>query len=133
MTTKVDMDQLRAEFDTAPTLLGALERLIGDCERGIHVEFGGSPWLEGKLKELDYARAAVAKAKATDAEAAAQELRKDAERYRWLRNGGNDDIGVVTGFDCVDIGSTGVAGTYREGLEGEHLDKAIDAAMEEQE
>lgn len=62
-----------------------------------------------------------------------QALRKDAERYRWLRDGGNDDIGVVMGFDCVDIGSTGVAGTYREGLEGEHLDKAIDASMEKQE
>lgn len=62
-----------------------------------------------------------------------QELRKDAERYRWLRDGGNDDIGVVTGFDCVDVGSVGVAGTYREGLEGEQLDRAIDAAMEKQE
>lgn len=61
-----------------------------------------------------------------------QALCKDAERYRWLRDGGNDDIGVVIGFDCVDVGSTGVAGTYRESLEGEQLDKAIDAAIEEQ-
>ena len=60
-----------------------------------------------------------------------QALRKDAERYRWLRDGGNDDIGVVIGFDCVDVGSTGVAGTYRESLEGEQLDKAINAAMED--
>lgn len=30
-----------------------------------------------------------------------QELRKDAERYRWLRNGGNDDIAVVTGLTAL--------------------------------
>lgn len=54
--------------------------------------------------------------------------REDAERYRWLRDGGNDDIGVVMGFDCIDDGSTSVAPTYREGLDGEHLDAAIDHA-----
>lgn len=54
--------------------------------------------------------------------------REDAERYRWLRDGGNEDIGVVRGFDCIDCGSTTVAATYEEGLEGEQLDDAIDAA-----
>lgn len=46
----------------APELLEALEQLVSDYERGIHVEFGGSPWLKEKLEELDYARAAIAKA-----------------------------------------------------------------------
>jgi|SRR5690606_8596504 len=46
----------------APELLVALEQLVSDYERGIHVEFGGSPWLKEKLEELDYARAAIAKA-----------------------------------------------------------------------
>lgn len=46
----------------APDLLVALEQLVSDYERGIHVEFGGSPWLKEKLEELDYARAAIAKA-----------------------------------------------------------------------
>lgn len=59
-----------------------------------------------------------------------QALRKDAERYRWLRDGGNDGIGVVTGFDGIDTGSAGVVGTYEESLEGEQLDRAIDTCME---
>lgn len=54
--------------------------------------------------------------------------REDAERYRWLRAGGNDDIGVVRGFDGIDYGSTSVAYTYEEGLDGEQLDAAIDHA-----
>lgn len=87
--------------------------------------YGGEIYFSTLVEEIEQA----VLAKVTDI----QELRKDAERYRWLRDGGNDDIGVVTGFDCVDVGSTGVAGTYREGLEGEQLDKAIDSAMEKQE
>lgn len=63
-------------------------------------------------------------------EAECEKLRKDAERYRWLRRGGNDDIGVVMGFDGIDCGSTSVAYTYEEGLCGERMDAAIDAAME---
>lgn len=59
-----------------------------------------------------------------------EKLRKDAERYRWLRRGGNDEIGVVRGFDGIDCGSTSVAYTYEEGLCGEYLDDAIDAAMD---
>ena len=54
--------------------------------------------------------------------------REDAERYRWLRDGGNDDIGVVRGFDCIDSGSTTVVGTYEWALDGEQLDAAIDHA-----
>ena len=123
MITKVNTDRLHAGFDAVPDLLGALERLISDCERGIHVEFGGSPWLEEKLKELDYARAAVAKAKATDAEAAAQELRKDAERYRWLRDMiKNQDLTIAK------VGSWSL-----ESWSGDDPDHYIDAAMEKQE
>jgi len=59
-----------------------------------------------------------------------QALRKDAERYRWLRDSGSDDMGVVTGIYGIDYGSTSVAYTHEDGLCGEQLDKAIDAAME---
>ena len=59
-----------------------------------------------------------------------QALRKDAERYRWLRDSESDDMGVVTGIEGIDYGSTSVAYTYEDGLCGEQLDKAIDAAME---
>lgn len=61
-----------------------------------------------------------------------QALRRDSARYQWLRDGGDGDIGVVMGFDCIDAASTAVVGTYGEGLDGEHLDDAIDAAMEKQ-
>lgn len=59
-----------------------------------------------------------------------EKLLKDAERYWWLRRGGNEDIGVVRGFDGIDCGSTSVAYTYEEGLRGNRLDEAIDAAMD---
>ena len=68
------------------------------------------------------------KARAGELEAENETLRKDAERYRWLRRGGNDDIGVVSGFDGIDCGSTSVAYTYEEGLCGQRLDDAIDEA-----
>ena len=56
------------------------------------------------------------------------EARRDAERYRWLREAQNDDIGVVQGFGAVDVGSTGVADTYERVLYRANLDAAIDAA-----
>lgn len=59
-------------------------------------------------------------------------LRKDAERYRWLRRGGNDDIGVVRDFNVADRGSASVAYTYEEVLCGDRLDAAIDAAIKEE-
>lgn len=94
-----------------------------------HAQFigAGEVYYEG---EIEFARAIE---QAVLQSEQVQALRKDAERYRWFRDGGNDDMGVATGFDCVDIGSTGVAGTYREGLGGEQLDKAIDAAIGRQE
>jgi len=52
---------------TAPELLDALDRLIADVERATHVEFGGTPWLKEKMAEIDYARAAIAKALREDA------------------------------------------------------------------
>lgn len=54
--------------------------------------------------------------------------RQDAERYRWLRRGGNDDIGVVRGFDVIEYGSSSVASTYEDRLCGDRLDAAIDHA-----
>lgn len=47
-----------------------------------------------------------------------QALRKDAERYRWLRSDDSADI-----VDCLDF--SGV-------VDGQELDAAIDAAMEKQ-
>lgn len=55
---------------------------------------------------------------------------RDAERYRWLRRGGNDDIGVVRGFDVIEYGSSSVASTYEDSLCGDRLDAVIDAAMQ---
>src|SRR5690554_881858 len=68
------------------------------------------------------------KRRVRELEAENEALRNDAERYRWLRRGGNDDIGVVSGFDGIDCGSTSVAYTYEEGLCGQRLDDAIDEA-----
>ena len=52
------------------------------------------------------------------------ELRKDAERYRWLRHGDNDDICIefAEGVDCYadDVWL----------LRGEKLDAVIDAGIE---
>jgi transcription elongation factor Elf1 len=59
------------------------------------------------------------------------EARRDAERYRWLREAQNDDIGVVQGFGTVDVGGTGVADTYERVLYRANLDAAIDAARKE--
>ncbi len=56
------------------------------------------------------------------------EARRDAERYRWLREAQNDDMGVAQGFGTVDVGSTGVADTYERILYRANLDAAIDAA-----
>lgn len=59
-------------------------------------------------------------------------LRKDAERYRWLRLGGNEDgeldrwedVGYVCGVSvCTDYG-------LQQTLDSESLDEAIDAAMQ---
>lgn len=61
-----------------------------------------------------------------------QALRKDAERYRWLRQGGIKDIAVVRGLDAMDYGSSAVVSTYSEELVAEELDEAIDNAMEKQ-
>jgi hypothetical protein len=60
-----------------------------------------------------------------------EEVIRDAERYRWLREAQNDDIGVVQGFGAVDVGSTGVADTYERVLYRANLDAAIDAARKE--
>lgn len=83
------------------------------------------PWLEAIEGDSDYFKI---KRHIVDLQTRIAAAEADAERYRWLRDGGNDDIGVVIGFDCIDVGSTAVVGTYGEGLDGEHLDSAIDAA-----
>lgn len=60
-----------------------------------------------------------------------QALRKDAVRYRRLRRGSIKDVAVVRGLDAMDYGSSGVASTYSEEIDGDDLDSAIDAAMEQ--
>ncbi len=57
-----------------------------------------------------------------------EDVIRDAERYRWLREAQNDDIGVAQGFGTVDVGGTGVADTYERVLYRANLDAAIDAA-----
>lgn len=58
-----------------------------------------------------------------------EEARKDAERYRWLRDDGADILAVCEGLDSVDVGSTRVAYTYEHQISGPYLDAAIDAAI----
>lgn len=55
-------------------------------------------------------------------------LRRDAERYRWLR-GTQDDLVVGTGPGTVDFGASAVRGTYELWLWGVELDEFIDAAL----
>lgn len=55
-------------------------------------------------------------------------LARDAERYRWLRKGNNDDIAVVRGLGAMDYGMSAVVYTYSEEIDGDDLDAAIDAA-----
>lgn len=55
-------------------------------------------------------------------------LSRDAERYRWLRKGVNDDIAVVRGLGVMDYGMSAVVSTYSEEIDGDDLDVAIDAA-----
>ena len=55
------------------------------------------------------------------------ELRRDAERYRWLRKRGNDPLLVNQWWDDHKIISLGY-GDYEHLIEDE-LDAAIDAAM----
>lgn len=43
-------------------LVAALRKLIGDFESEIHNEYDGTSMLEDRLAEIDYARAALAKA-----------------------------------------------------------------------
>lgn len=61
-----------------------------------------------------------------------EKLRKDAERYRWLRLGAHEDsdldrwehVGYVCGVSvCTDYG-------FQQTLDAEALDAAIDAAMQ---
>lgn len=59
-----------------------------------------------------------------------ERLRKDADRYRWLRQGNIKDVAVVRGLDAMDYGSSAVISTYSEELVAEELDEVIDAAME---
>ncbi|MBX6334421.1 hypothetical protein IRY61_03725 [Candidatus Saccharibacteria bacterium] len=58
-----------------------------------------------------------------------EKLRKDAERYRWLRKGESDDVAVVRGLGAMAYGMSAVLYTYSEEIYGDDLDAAIDAAM----
>ena len=104
----MNIEQERADFEAFASKHGLCVTEDGDLYRSHVVAWMWKAW---------QARAALQ-----------SQDREDAERYRWLRDGGNDDIGVVMGFDCIDYGSTSVVPTYREGLDGEHLDAAIDHA-----
>ena len=48
---------------SAPDLLEALEKLLADFESAIHNEYDGTHVLNGILAEVDYARAAIARAR----------------------------------------------------------------------
>ena len=61
-------------------------------------------------------------------EAENERLRKDAERYLWLRKGESDDVAVVRGLGAMDYGMGAVVYTYSKEINGDDLDAAIDAA-----
>lgn len=61
--------------------------------------------------------------------AALEAVRRDAERYRWLRKGESDDVAVVRGLGAMDYGMSAVVYTYSEEIDGDDLDAAIDAAL----
>lgn len=70
-----------------------------------------------------------AEERAERAEAENKRLRKDAERYRWLRKGESDDVAVVRGLGAMDYGISAVAYTYSDEIDGDDLDAAIDADL----
>ena len=61
-------------------------------------------------------------------EAENERLRKDAERYRALRDGSLDDLAVVRGLGVIDYGLNVRLYTYLKEIEGDEMDNAIDAA-----
>jgi uncharacterized membrane protein len=67
--------------------------------------------------------------KADQLAAALEAVRRDAERYRWLRKGESDDVAVVRGLGAMDYGMSAVVYTYSEEIDGDDLDAAIDAAL----
>ena len=71
-------------------------------------------------------------ARAAQLAPADEAVRRDAERYRWLRKGANrganDDVAVVRGLGLMDYGMSAVVYTYSEEIDGDDLDAAIDQA-----
>lgn len=84
---------------------------------------------DGTKQPFDVAARAIGQAVLQSPEVVA--MRKDAERYRRLRRGSIKDVAVVRGLDAMDYGSSGVASTYSEEIDGDDLDAATDAAMQE--
>ncbi|MFA7174786.1 MAG: hypothetical protein WC340_15530 [Kiritimatiellia bacterium] len=82
---------------------------------------------EGTDNGLSFARA-IEQAVLQSAEI--QSLRKDAERYHWLRNRASTEGICVVHIDYWSEEYRGQA--HCEVYDGEFLDKAIDAAMEQQ-
>lgn len=74
------------------------------------------------------ARIADLEAQLAELAAENERLRKDAERYRALRDGSLDDLAVVRGLGVVDYGLNVVLYTYLKEVEGDEMDNAIDAA-----
>ena len=55
----------------------------------------------------------------------------DAERYRLLRKGSVEDVAVVRGLGAMDYGMSAVISTYSEEIDGDDMDAAIDAAIQQ--
>lgn len=55
----------------------------------------------------------------------------DAARYRLLRKGAVEGVAVVRGLGAMDYGMSAVVSTYLEEIDGDDLDAAIDAAMQQ--
>ncbi|HLV16000.1 MAG TPA: hypothetical protein VKY70_00865 [Pseudomonas sp.] len=121
-----ERDQLRAEAERLRMQLAA-------C--GV-VALANTPESAAKARDMhpDYMSASCQDVmRVVDREMAlraeVEALRKDAERYRWLRKGESDDVAVVRGLGAMDYGMSAVAYTHSEEIDGDDLDAAIDAAM----
>ena len=106
--------------DEIDRLLAEVERLTR--ERDNHAE---------SFKQQHQANVELLE-RAESAERREQEARKDAERYRWLRDEAHPDR-EDTGVACKETHMTDWGKWYEKFLSGEELDAAIDAALRSKE
>lgn len=121
---KAEWNQMALMLATEALTAAEQAETATDAEPVACVERGSdqsTPQPESRLREEGAARIAAL-------EAENERLRKDAERYRALRDGSLDDLAVVRGLGVTDYGLNVVLYTYSKEIEGDEMDNAIDAA-----